>query len=86
MAAARDFPACGAWNVSTVTAGTGEALPGPAACGKSAVGSIATYIRVHPGQGKWAGWASEAAVVLHEPDGRHNRRWGKGRCFVDAFY
>lgn len=29
----KDSPAYGAWNVSTVTVGTGEALPGPAACG-----------------------------------------------------
>jgi hypothetical protein len=27
----RDSPAYGAWNVQMVTAGTGEALPGPAA-------------------------------------------------------
>jgi len=32
-----------------------------------------------------AGWASEAAVVLLEPTGQHNRRRGEGRCFVDAF-
>lgn len=32
-AAVKDSPAYGAWNVSTVTVGTGEALPGPAACG-----------------------------------------------------
>ncbi len=31
-AAARDSPAYGARNAQTVTAGTGEALPGPAAC------------------------------------------------------
>jgi hypothetical protein len=27
-----DPPAYGAWNVQIVTAGTGEALPGPVAC------------------------------------------------------
>jgi hypothetical protein len=32
-AAAKDSPAYGARNVPIVTAGTGEALPGPAACG-----------------------------------------------------
>jgi retron-type reverse transcriptase len=31
-----------------------------------------------------AGRASEAVVVLVEPRGQHNRRSGKGRCFVDA--
>jgi hypothetical protein len=30
------------------------------------------------------GWASEAAIVLIEPDGHHNRRGGKGRYFVDV--
>ena len=28
----KDSPAYGAWNVQIVTAGTGEALPGPVAC------------------------------------------------------
>ena len=32
-AAVRDSPAYGARNVSMVAAGTGEALPGPVACG-----------------------------------------------------
>jgi hypothetical protein len=36
------------------------------------------------GSGLRAGWASEAAVVLLEPDGQHNRRGGKGRYFVDV--
>jgi hypothetical protein len=31
-AALKDLPAYGAWNVEKVTAGTGEALPGPAVC------------------------------------------------------
>ena len=31
--AAKDSPAYGARNAQKVTAGTGEALPGPAACG-----------------------------------------------------
>lgn len=31
--APKDFPAYGARNVQTVTAGTGEALPGPVTCG-----------------------------------------------------
>jgi hypothetical protein len=29
---------------------------------------------VTPGSGSLAGWASEAAVVLVEPGGQHNRR------------
>ena len=33
-AAVRDSPAYGARNVQKVTAGTGEALPGPATCGE----------------------------------------------------
>jgi len=55
-----------------VTTGTGEALPGPVTCefvtGKSGpiTGSAGKWIR--------AGWASEAAVVLLEPSGQHNRR------------
>jgi hypothetical protein len=31
--APKDSPAYGAWNVQIVTAGTGEALPGPVTCG-----------------------------------------------------
>lgn len=37
-----------------------------------------------PGSGWPAGTASEAAVVLIDPDGQHNRRGGKGRYFVHA--
>ena len=40
----RDSPAYGARNVSRVAAGTGEALPGPAACG-SCCRSVASYNR-----------------------------------------
>lgn len=32
MQVPRNSPAYGAWNVSTVAAGTGEALPGPTIC------------------------------------------------------
>jgi hypothetical protein len=32
IAALRNLPAYGAWNVKRVAVGTGEALPGPAAC------------------------------------------------------
>jgi hypothetical protein len=35
----RDSPAYGARNVSMVAAGTGEALPGPVACGFVAAGA-----------------------------------------------
>jgi hypothetical protein len=33
-----------------------------------------SYNRFTPGRGRCAGWASEAAVVLLEPSGQHNRR------------
>ncbi len=33
-AALMNLPAYGAWNVEKVAAGTGEALPGPTACGR----------------------------------------------------
>ena len=36
------------------------------------------------GSGRLAGWASKAAVLPVEPGGEHNRRDGKGRCFVGA--
>src|SRR5512132_3887716 len=61
-AAAKDSPAYGARNAQKVTAGTGEALPGPAACGDRCR-SVAPYNRTTPGSGRRAGWASEAAVV-----------------------
>ena len=43
-AAAKDSPAYGARNVPIVTAGTGEALPGPVTCG-SCRRSVASYNR-----------------------------------------
>jgi hypothetical protein len=43
-AAAKDSPAYGARNVPIVTAGTGEALPGPVNCG-SCRRSVASYNR-----------------------------------------
>ncbi len=68
----RDSPAYGARNVSRVTTGTGEALPGPRTCGY-VIGSGVPYNRY---SGKWvcAGWASEAAIVPIEPTGQHNLR------------
>jgi roadblock/LC7 domain-containing protein len=72
-----------AGEVSKVAAGTGEALPGPAACGWCCR-SVASYNRLEPGSGWLAGWASEAAVVPVGPAGQHNLRGGKGRCFVGA--
>jgi hypothetical protein len=42
--ALKDSPAYGARNVQIVTAGTGEALPGPAACGWCCR-SVASYNR-----------------------------------------
>jgi hypothetical protein len=49
-AAVRDPPAYGAWNVRIVTAGTGEALPGPVAL-RVGRWSVAPYKPVHAG--KW---------------------------------
>jgi len=70
--ALKDSPAYGARNVSRVAAGTGEALPGPVTCGF--VAGAACPITGIPGNGWRAGWASEAAIVLLEPSGQHNRR------------
>ena len=70
-AAVKDSPAYGAWNVQKATAGTGEALPGPAAC--ECCRSVASYNRFVLGSGCRAGWASEGVVVLLELDGQHNR-------------
>jgi hypothetical protein len=81
--ALKDSPAYGARNVSTVAAGTGEALPGPAACGL-VLPERGVLSPVTPGSGSLAGWASEAAVVPAGPTGQHNLRGGKGRCFVGA--
>jgi hypothetical protein len=69
----KDSPAYGARNASIVTAETGEALPGPVTC-ESCRRSTVSYNRSKPGSGQLAGWASEAAVVLLEPTGQHNRR------------
>jgi hypothetical protein len=68
----RDSPAYGARNVSMVTAGTGEALPGPVTCG--IVAGAACPITGIPGSGWRAGRASEAAIVPIEPTGQHNLR------------
>lgn len=40
----RNSPAYGAWNVSTVAAGTGETLPGPVICEMRAVVDIAGMV------------------------------------------
>ena len=72
IAAVKDPPAYGAWNVQIVATGTGEALPGPVTCGF--VAGAACPITGIPGNGWRAGWASEAAIVLLEPSGQHNRR------------
>ena len=73
IAAARNPPAYGAWNVQIVATGTGEALPGPVTC-ECCHRRVGPYNRFTPGSGCRAGWASEAAVVLLEPSGQHNRR------------
>jgi len=74
-----------------VTAGTGETLPGPVACGVIVVvygrrgrccRSAAPYNR-KTGSGLLAGRESEAVVVL-VIRGEQNLRGGKGRCFVHA--
>jgi hypothetical protein len=73
IAAAKNPPTYGAWNVQIVTTGTGEALPGPVTCVfvNGEAGPITGQCR----EGDiCAGWASEAAVVLLEPSGQHNRR------------
>lgn len=69
----KDSPAYGARNVQMVAAGTGEALPSPTACDESS-SEAACPITGDPGKWVRAGWASEAAVVLVEPSGQHNRR------------
>jgi hypothetical protein len=48
-AAVRDSPAYGARNVSMVAAGTGEALPGPVACGSAA----GAWCPITGDPGKW---------------------------------
>jgi hypothetical protein len=47
-----NLPAYGAWNVEKVMMGTGEALPGPAAC-EIVAGVITSYNRSEAG--KWMG-------------------------------
>ena len=46
----KDSPAYGARNVPIVTAGTGEALPGPAACGNGVAGA---WRPITDDLGKW---------------------------------
>jgi hypothetical protein len=57
-----------------VAAGTGEALPGPAACGLVLPEASGPITGVELGSGSRVGWASEAAVVPLEPTGQQNRR------------
>ena len=57
-----------------VAAGTGEALPGPAACGIVLPEVSRPITGVEPGSGSRAGWASEAAVVPLELTGQQNPR------------
>ena len=73
-AAPKNLPAYGARNAQTVAAGTGEALPGPAACGRSAVGAARPITGDEPGSGWRAGRESETAVVPLEPTGQQNPR------------
>ena len=68
-----NLPAYWARNVEKVTAGTGEALPGPAAL-RVAVGASCPITGLKSGRGTGAGRESEAAVVPIEPSGQQNRR------------
>jgi hypothetical protein len=52
--ASKDSPAYGARNVQIVATGTGEALPGPAACG-SCCRSVALYNRSTREMSRWPG-------------------------------
>ena len=52
-AALMNLPAYGAWNVKRVAAGTGEALPGPAAAESRR--SVSAYNRFAPGSGRVPG-------------------------------
>lgn len=71
--APKSSPAYGVWNVQKVTAGTGEALPGPMTCG-IVIGELRSITGDAPGSEWQAGRASEAVVVLIEPGGQHNPR------------
>jgi len=77
----RDSPAYGTRNVPRVAAGTGEALPGPVACGVCCR-SVASYNQCTPGSGWLAGWESEAAVVLVEL--QDNTTCGEGRAAASS--
>lgn len=70
----KNSPAYGRWNVQIVTAGTGEALPGPVALRAMATGSGVPYNRLNREVGDLSGGASEAAILPIEPSGHHNRR------------
>jgi len=72
IAAAKNPPAYGAWNVQIVTTELGR--PSPAGDLRVVTGEADPITRFTPGSGRRAGWASEAAVVLLEPSGHHNRR------------
>jgi hypothetical protein len=60
-------------NVQMVAAGTGEALPGRSGLAVP-VERPCLITGVEPGNRRGAGRESEAAVVLIEPGGQHNRR------------
>jgi hypothetical protein len=66
-----NLPAYGAWNVEKVAMGTGEALPGPAAC-EFVVRASRPITGLKSGSGRGAGWASEAAVLPLERTGQQN--------------
>jgi hypothetical protein len=74
IAALMYLPAYGAWNVKTVAAGTGEALPGPMVCVLVLSERSCPITGLKPGSGRGVGRESEAAVVPIEPGGQQNRR------------
>jgi hypothetical protein len=79
----RNLPAYGAWNVEKVAAGTGEALPGPTACG-CCCRSVAPYNRSEPGSGRVPGGRRRRPYYRLSRRDNRTRGDGKGRCFVHA--
>jgi hypothetical protein len=65
----------GVWGAERIEGGGGNwgGPPRPGSLRVCCCRSVASYNRFTPGSGSLAGWASEAAVVLVEPSGQHNR-------------
>jgi hypothetical protein len=79
----KDLPAYGARNVEKVTAGTGEALPGPMAC--ECCRSVLSYNRPQAGKGS-RGREGVGGGHRYRSSRADNRTAGdgKGRYFVHA--